>query len=497
MPLSKIKEILDAIRGISGDEFHQLDSQDISLEELLQEVKKLSDKLNYEKTRKNTIIEHIIACCSGDFFNPLEISEKHDELDVISLGFNVYMEELESAMVSKDLLEKSNKELLKEKAISEKLAAAKDDFLSKMSHEIRTPLNGILGFTDLLYQNSNLTKEQDQQLKSIRISSEILLTVFNNILELQNLESPDIKIENSPLSLYESFELFVRKFDQQISEKRLIVKVNHSVDIPRFVKGDIAKISQIFLNIIGNSIKFTPNYGSITIQTSICKIENNSVLINFEIEDSGIGIEEENMETIFEPFIQKTDDYARTFGGTGLGLTVTKKTIDLLKGTIVVESVKGKGTKVTVQIPFQKYLEPIIQENQTINQNDIEILEIIKVLVAEDNSINQLLIKTILQKEGFTVDIADDGQKAVEAVEKNNYNIILMDLMMPNMNGYEAGEHIRTKIEGIKSTIPIIAVSADVTKDVREKCLAVGMNDYVSKPYDAKQLIRKIMELVK
>lgn len=496
MPLSKIKEILEVIRSISNDEFRQFDSQSISLDELFLEVKLLSDKLESERTRKNKIIEHIIACCSGNFFNPLDISEKHDELDVISLGFNVYMEELESAMVSRDLLEKSNKALLKEKAISEKLAEAKDEFLSKMSHEIRTPLNGILGFTDLLYQNSNLTPEQDQQLKSIRFSSELLLVVINNILELKNLESPDAKVENLPISLVELFRQFEHKFAPQIIEKQLIFKTEHTAGIPPLVSGDASKISQIFLNIIGNSIKFTPNFGTIHIKTSVAKIEQHVIFIDFLIEDNGIGIEAENLETIFEPFIQQTDDYARTFGGTGLGLTVTKKTVDLLKGNIRVESEKGKGTKVKVQLPFQQHLDAILQDDISTSAKELETLGKIKVLVAEDNSINQLLIKTILQKEGFSVDIADDGQKAVDALENNDYNIILMDLMMPNMNGYEAGEHIRTKIEGSKSNIPIIAVSADVTKDVREKCMAIGMNDYVSKPYDAKQLIKKILGLI-
>ena len=321
--MAELDEILAKVRSMYTDEFQSAITKGNTIENLHLEVNYISKKIIDQKNRQQEIINHIIDCCAGDFYNPIPTSQKNDELDVISSGFNIYIEELTAATVSKEALTIANEELLKEKEISEQLAKAKEEFLSNVSHELRTPLNGIIGFTDILIESKNLDESQKKHLSTIKKSSDTLLTLVDELLDNENSN----------------------------------IEVLNPIDV------------------MGTSKK-------------------------------------------------------------------------------------------------------------------------IKILVAEDNAINQLLISTILNQEGFEVVVADNGKIAVDLLIESDFDIILMDLMMPEMNGYDATEYIRKNLTSVKASIPIVAVSADVTKDVKEKCKAVGMNEYISKPYDSKHLIEIIYKIV-
>ena len=491
MEKNKIEEILNLVRNITTDEFSHPFTTGTSYQELIQEINHLSAYLTEQKKRKHDIIEHIMKCFSGDFFHHFTISDKMDELDVISMGLNTYIEELQGVMISKDSLLKVNQELEEEKLYSKKLSDAKDEFMSNMSHEIRTPLNGIIGFTDILLKNNSNIETNLEQLKSIKSSGGVMLSLINNFIELENLNSHQSKINLEKINIPYLINSISLNFEDQIKTKNINFELSHSNSDLENLLGDSSKLTQIFTNLISNSLKFTPSNGKISISSTLIKIKNNQALIEFIIEDTGIGIAQENLLDIFQPYTQNTGDYARTFGGSGIGLTVVQKIIELLKGTIQIESKLKIGTKITFQIPFNE----MEVEKDSIETNLKEV-KTIRILIAEDNVINQLLISTILKAEGFDIEMADDGKQAIEALEKSDFDIILMDLMMPEMNGYEASEYIRTKMNGAKSTIPILAVSADVTADVQTKCKSSGMNDYISKPYDSKQLINKINNLI-
>jgi two-component system CheB/CheR fusion protein len=495
MDTEKINELLKIVRRLNFDEFNEQLTFENNLDNLLIELKHHEEKFNEHQNRINVIIAHLSNCFAGDFFNDLPVSDKEDELDVVCMGFNTYIEELRGALVSRDILEKVNVELLKEKEVSEKLARAKDIFMSNMSHEIRTPLNGIIGFTQIL-ENTELTDIQRKHLKTIKVSGNILLVLINNVLELEYLNSNNVKLVRESLKINELIPYFSSTFHETVLDKGLKLELNIDSKIPHILFGDSSKLAQIYINILSNAIKFTPSNGKISVNYYIESENEKECLLKIEIVDNGIGINTDNLNTIFDPFVQKTADLARTYGGTGLGLTIAKKTVDLFNGTIEIESEIGVGTKVSISIPLEKEIKKI--EDSKINtENTMANYKSISILVAEDNAINQLLIKTILQKEGFEVEIAENGKLAVEALEKSDYHIVLMDLMMPEMNGYEASLAIRELENPIKASIPIIAVSADVTKDVKDKCKDAGMNDYVSKPYEAKHLIEKILEHVK
>ena len=495
MDTEKINELLKIVRQLNYDEFNEQLTFENNLDNLLIELKHHEEKYFEHQNRINAIITHLSDCFAGNFFNELPVSDKEDELDVVCMGFNTYIEELRGALVSRDILEKVNIELLKEKEVSEKLSRAKDIFMSNMSHEIRTPLNGIIGFAQIL-ESTELTEIQRKHLKTIKVSGNILLVLINNVLELEYLNSNNVKLVREVLKINELIPYFSSTFHETVLDKELKLELNIDSKIPPILYGDSSKLAQIFINILSNAVKFTPTNGIIKVNSYIESENEKECQLKIEIIDNGIGINSENLKNIFDPFVQETADLARTYGGTGLGLTIAKKTIDLFNGSIEIESELGIGTKVSITIPLEK--EIIIREEiNTITENTMVNYKSISILVAEDNAINQLLIKTILQKEGFEVEIAENGKLAVEELEKADYHIVLMDLMMPEMNGYEASIAIRKLENSVKASIPIIAVSADVTKDVKEKCIEAGMNDYISKPYEAKLLIDKILEYVK
>jgi signal transduction histidine kinase/ActR/RegA family two-component response regulator len=388
---------------------------------------------------------------------------------------------------------KHENELLISKELAENLVEAKERFLASMSHEIRTPLNGILGFTKVLLQNKDLSNEQKKQLGAIKSSGDILLVIINDILDLSKIEAGKLSLEEIPIDLTAITRQAIDTFEVKADEKKIKIHQKTAESIPKMVLGDSVRISQILLNILSNAIKFTPENGKITVESSAQKIDNQKIKIEIKIQDSGIGIPKDKLETIFEPFVQTSDDTARKYGGTGLGLSIVKKLVEMMEGTIHVDSKIEKGTTFCISIILSNYtdfskeiMSPIQEDNFNFNINET------KILLAEDNHINQLLATTVLEQFGYHVDCAENGKIAVEMIEKEHFDIILMDLMMPEMDGYEATLMIRE----MGYTIPIIALTADVTSVDIEKCYNVGMNDYVTKPFDPDNLNKKIAFLI-
>jgi signal transduction histidine kinase/ActR/RegA family two-component response regulator len=384
----------------------------------------------------------------------------------------------------------------KEKA--EQSQKAKEQFLASMSHEIRTPLNGIIGFTKILLRNE-MSEKQKPQLEAIKASSDILLVLINDILDLAKIEAGKMNIETAELKLPELVNSVLGSFELRFLEKEL--KINTHVDdrIPKILIGDPVRINQILLNLISNSVKFTSDGGQISIQVNLLEEDEEKTNIELIVSDTGIGIPQEKLETIFQPFMQSSSDTARKYGGTGLGLSIIQRLVDLMGGTVSVKSKMNEGSTFTITLPLTKTKAKEISKKIEINNHidDLKSIGKLKILLAEDIPINQFLAKTILHDFGFESDVAENGKIATQLLEKNHYDIILMDLMMPEMNGFEATQFIRTKMQPPKSTIPIIALTADVTKADVDRCAEVGMDEYVSKPINETDLLNKIVLLIK
>ncbi len=373
--------------------------------------------------------------------------------------------------------------------IAEEAVKSKQQFLSNMSHEIRTPMNVIIGFTKVLLK-SNLSPQQKEYLTAIKMSGDTLTVLINDILDLAKVDAGKMKFEHSPFRLDASVSTMLDVFVTKTQEKNLRLVKQYDPNIPEVLIGDPVRLHQIFLNLISNAVKFT-NEGSISINIKLVKNEEKSVMIQFSVTDTGIGIEKDKIDNIFENFQQATDETSRIYGGTGLGLAIVKQLVESQGGTIHVESEIGKGSTFSFTLPFFKTDEKVafIEEAIPLDGN----VSNIRILVVEDMDLNQLLIKTLLDDFGFKHDLAENGKIAIEKLKTTPFDIILMDLQMPEMNGFEASNYIR-KI--MHSKIPIIALTADVTTTDLTRCKAAGMNDYISKPVDEIQLYNKIMKLL-
>jgi PAS domain S-box-containing protein len=374
--------------------------------------------------------------------------------------------------------------------IAENAVKAKQQFLSNMSHEIRTPMNAIIGFTKVLFK-TDLTDKQTEYLNAIKVSGDALIVLIDDILDLAKVDAGKMTFEQTPFKMATSLSAMLHLFETKIQEKNLTLVKEYDTTIPEVLVGDPVRLHQIILNLVSNAVKFTTK-GKITVGVHLLGEEEEKAIIEFAVTDTGIGIPEENIKTIFENFQQASSGTSRLYGGTGLGLAIVKQLVEAQGGSIRVKSTVDQGSTFSFQLPFQK-TKAVAESEAEIAELDTEIKNI-KVLVVEDMALNQLLMKTLLDDFGFERDIADNGKIAIEMLQNKSYDIILMDLQMPVMNGFEATEYIRNTLN---SKIPIIALTADVTTIDLAKCKAVGMNDYIAKPVDERALYSKIVGLVK
>lgn len=432
---------------------------------------------------------------SGSVFK----SSQGKVLGVVIVARDVTDQKKKSAELkdAKESAEKANEEAQHAKSVAqaamhkaEDAVNAKQQFLSNMSHEIRTPMNAIIGFTKVVLR-TELTARQKEYLTAIKLSGDALIVLIDDILDLAKVDSGKMTFEQVPFKMELSIFDMLHLFETKIQEKNLRLEIEYDSNIPKVVLGDPVRLHQIILNLVSNAVKFTSE-GIITVSVRLVEEDDQQATVQFSVRDTGIGIAENKIEKIFENFQQATSGTSRLYGGTGLGLAIVKQLVEPQGGKITVESVVSQGSTFSFTLSFLK-----TKGNAT---EEIEIQEIdpefknIKVLVAEDIPLNQLLMKTILDDFGYEREIASNGKIAIEKLEFAHFDIVLMDLQMPEMNGFQATEHIR---KVLKLDIPIIALTADVTTVDLAKCKAVGMNDYIAKPVDERLLYSKIVNLVK
>nr|WP_262709539.1 ATP-binding protein [Flavobacterium caseinilyticum] len=374
--------------------------------------------------------------------------------------------------------------------IAENAVKAKQQFLSNMSHEIRTPMNAIIGFTKVVLK-TELSAKQKEYLTAIKLSGDALIVLINDILDLAKVDAGKMVFEKTPFKLKSSISSMLHLFETKTQEKNLKLLKDYDANIPTVLVGDSIRLHQIILNLVSNAVKFT-NTGNITVGVHMLHEDNEQVILEFAVTDTGIGIPETKIESIFENFQQASSGTSRLYGGTGLGLAIVKQLVEQQGGKIRVKSTVNSGTTFSFTLVFDKTDEAAPLENEIYELNT-EIKDI-KVLVVEDMPLNQLLMKTLLDDFGFERDIAENGAVAIEKLKNKKYDIILMDLQMPVMNGFETTEYIR---KTMNSKIPIIALTADVTTVDLAKCKAAGMNDYLAKPIDERVLYSKIIGILK
>ncbi|WP_064972160.1 response regulator [Kordia zhangzhouensis] len=389
-----------------------------------------------------------------------------------------------------NLLLKKNSELQLAKDNAEKAMKAKAQFLSTVTHELRTPLYAVTGLTHLLLEE-NPSESQKEHLKSLKFSGDYLLTFINDILQVNKIEAKKLAVEKAPLNLKKVLNDVVNSLTQTSKENNNKIVLNIDEDIPKKLIGDYLKMSQIFINLISNALKFTKN-GTVEINAKIVNETELQQTIAFEIKDNGIGISKEMQETIFDSFSQGSVQINRKYGGTGLGLTIVKSLLELLESDIQLESKLGKGSTFRFALVLDK-LKPEAVNTETIGEEKTDLKSRkFKVLLVEDNKINQVITKKIIAKQNMTCDIADDGYQAIDHARSNRYDFILMDIHMPGISGIEATKEIRK----FDVSTPIIALTAISLDDNKDDFLNEGFNEVISKPFDPEIFYKKISNIL-
>jgi PAS domain S-box-containing protein len=386
----------------------------------------------------------------------------------------------------------TEKELISAKKIAEESVVLKETFLANMSHEIRTPMNAIIGFTDILSKR-NLGEQEKQFIETIKSSGETLLRIINDILDASKIEANMMAFEEHPLSIRELFKSLDAMLSAKAKEKNIQISFETDSAIPNTLLGDPTRLTQILINLIGNAIKFTLK-GSVNVSAKVINNNNEKWWLEFHIKDSGIGIPADTLQHIFERFRQAESQTTRKYGGTGLGLSIAKQLVELQGGQMFIESVVNLGSVFSFTLPFK-----IPAKNQKIILADspanfkMEKFKGVKVLLAEDNPVNVKLILTLFSDYGILIDVVNNGNEVVERLKNKSFDMVLMDMEMPEKDGYEAAAIIRKKL---KNQTPIIAMTAHAMAGVKEKCLSFGMNDYISKPINSNLLFEKMYAIL-
>ncbi len=371
---------------------------------------------------------------------------------------------------------------------------AKEQFLANISHEIRTPINGIAGIAGLLSKNQN-PEEREMYLNAIRHSSENLKVIINDILDLAAIDSGKLKFEKIAFNLKDLLPSLISTFTYQAREKNLALHYTIDESLNKILLGDPVRLNQVLINLISNAVKFT-HTGAIHVECEMEKLHKGMCYVRVSVKDTGVGIPAEKLNTIFESFSQADESVTRRYGGSGLGLTIARQLVELQNGRIEVQSQEHIGSTFTVHIPYAVGSTKVSKQTPHIASHVDVTTRNVRVLLVEDNDINRLYAKSILQTWKCNTDIAENGLIAIEKLKSNSYDVILMDVQMPVMDGYEATKAIRMMPQPGGST-PIVALTANATKIDVEKCLVAGMNDYLSKPFTPEDLYEMLFEKLK
>ncbi len=393
---------------------------------------------------------------------------------------------------TKDELKRLNSKLNETLEDVHKLSNARMDFLSTMSHELRTPLNGVIGISNALILQ-NPSEEQKENLGILRFSAENLMALINDILDFNKLDSDKVAMEHVPFNLAELIRKNCASVKMKAEEKLLDLRLSIARDIEnKNVMSDPTRLNQVLMNLLNNAIKFTEK-GFVHLTAQLVRQDEGTMTVHFSVEDSGIGIEPDKQDHIFEVFTQATESTNRNYGGTGLGLPIVKKVLSMFGSKINLVSQPGSGSRFHFDIDFEyREIEASEAAKGVLARRELSGL---KVLVAEDNAINILVIRKALEQWNIVPEIAKNGQEAVQKLEKESYDLILMDLYMPVMDGCQAAKTIRQMVVPRKAQVPIIALTANVSEDVIANVFDAGMNDYLSKPFYPDHLFEKIQKL--
>jgi signal transduction histidine kinase/ActR/RegA family two-component response regulator len=466
------------------------------LEAKVDEITKLNNRLkeNQEQLEESSAeqeaqMEEIIALNS-------ELEEKQERLEETSAEQEAQLEEITAL---NDELEEQQGKL--EQACNEAESAnnAKTSFLFNMSHDIRTPMNAIIGFADLLEKHQEDPQKRADYLKKIQDSSSVLLSIINNVLEMARIEKGTVVIDENPWSAEQFSDTIYSVFQDMMRQKN--ITFTRHVDVEHnYILCDPIKLREIFINIVSNAYKYTNPGGSVDM--SIDEVESDRegyAMYRTTISDTGMGMAEDFLPHIFEEFSRENNTTDNKIEGTGLGMPIVKRLIDLMGGTIKVSSVKGEGSTFIVTIPHKISNKESLATPRSNNELDTEMFKGKRILLAEDNELNAEIAIEILGEAGFEVDRAEDGQVCVDMLEKEKddfYDVILMDIQMPNLNGYEATREIRSLDDKEKANIPIIAMTANAFEEDKRDAMRAGMNAHLAKPINIRDLYKTLMGIL-